>query len=318
MPKRSGIKKIAIIVVALILLGLFANSYFYKDHQDGDIDWPSVGQAAIGSVEEGILARSSNNERLRPIASMAKVITALAIMERRPFKPGQQGETYTITEDDIASMNAYMSDGGSVLPILVGMRLTQYQALQRILIASDNTIADILVERIFGSMESYTAYAQNMLKRMGLNRTIVADASGFSSETASTPSELIAIGIAALKNSIIAKIVSQQQAQVPVAGNIKNTNQLLGTNGIIGIKTGTTDAAGSCLLLAARYTFKDGQKRTIVGVIMGDKNHRSLYSDTKSLLASARHVFDTVAVKSTHNANEQPLKERKRKTSRNI
>ena len=100
------------------------------------------------------------------------------------------------------------------------------------------------------------------------------------------------IGIAALKNPVIARIVAQQQVQVPVAGNIKNTNQALGMNGMIGIKTGTTDAAGSCLLFAARYTAKDGRKGILVGVIMGDKNHKSLYSDSRDLLASAKKAIN--------------------------
>jgi len=184
-----------------------------------------------------------------------------------------------------------MSEGGSVLPMRIGMKLSQYQAMQRMLIASDNNMADILVERIFGSMEAYISYAQYMLKRMSLSRTVVADASGFSPATVSTPSELIVIGIAAIKNPVIAGIVSQRQARVQVAGIIKNTNQLLGTEGIIGIKTGTTGKAGSCLLFAARCTDKDGQKKTIIGVIMGDKNHSKLYSDSRDLLASAKQGF---------------------------
>jgi len=137
---------------------------------------------------------------------------------------------------------------------------------------------------------------------MGLSRTIVADASGFSEATMSTPSELVLIGIAALKNPVIARIVAQQQAQIPVAGIIKNTNQLLGTDGIIGIKTGTTSKAGSCLLFAAGYTARDGQKRTIVGVIMGDRNHSTLYSDTKDLLASAKQCFGLLETQSTGKA----------------
>jgi len=62
----------------------------------------------------------------------------------------------------------------------------------------------------------------------------------------------------------------------PVAGTdtgvgiIQNTNQLLGTDGVLGIKTGTTDEAGSCLLFAARYACRGRAKVTIVGVIMGD------------------------------------------------
>ena len=75
---------------------------------------------------------------------------------------------------------------------------------------------------------------------------------------------------------------------------IKNTNQLLGTHGVIGIKTGTTGKAGSCLLFAARYTARNGKKGTIVGVIMGDKNHRTLYRDSRDLIASAKQYFGPV------------------------
>jgi D-alanyl-D-alanine carboxypeptidase (penicillin-binding protein 5/6) len=315
-----SIKKfIPLLLIALIGIGFFANSLFSKNRndisqkrlrQDGQLAWPAVGQAAIGSVEEGVLARSSTNEKACPTASMAKVITALAIMEKQPFEPGQDGETYTITKKDIESLNAYISEGGSTLPILIGMKVTQYQAMQRMLIASDNNMADILAERIFGSMETYVSYAQNMLKRMRLTRTIVADASGFNPATVSTPSELIAIGIAALKNPVIAKIVAQQQAQVPVVGTIKNTNQLLGINGTIGIKTGTTHEAGSCLLFAARYTSKDGKKRTLVGVIMGDKNHSSLYNDSKDLLASAKQIFGPVKEQPKGNVTGHTQKQR--------
>jgi D-alanyl-D-alanine carboxypeptidase (penicillin-binding protein 5/6) len=269
---------------------------------DIPLAWPADGQAAVGRVEDGWLARSSANEARRPIASMAKVITALAIMDKQPFALGQDGPTYTITREDIASMSAYIAEDGSVLPLLIGMKLTQYQALQRMLIASDNNMADLLAERIFGSQEAYVAYAQAMLQRMGLRRTVVADASGFSPATASTPSELVAIGIAALGNPVIAAIVAQAQAELPVVGLIHNTNQLLGTAGVIGIKTGTTEQAGHCLLFAARYATADGHPVTLVGVIMGETSATSLFRDSRELLESAQHGLGRVEVQPTGDA----------------
>jgi len=220
-------------------------------------------------------------------------------MEKQPFELGQEGQTYTITAEDIATMNAYIAEDGLVLPLLIGMEVTQYQAMQRMLIASDNNLADILVERIFGSMAAYVLYAQDMLQRMGLSQTVVADASGFSPDTVSTLSELVAIGIAALQNPVIAEIVAQPQAQIPDTGIITNTNQLLGVDGVIGIKTGTTDEAGSCLLFAARYAAGDGQNVTIVGVIMGDTDHTSLFSDSRNLLTSAKQGFGLVETRPT-------------------
>ena len=304
---RRGIF-IGLFGVILLLFGIYSVTSFFKDKsvpstesvpqqmtlvEDVQLAWPAVGQAAVANVEDGLLARSSDNEKVRPIASMTKVITALAIMEKQPFELGQPGQTYSITKEDIESMSAYIAKGGSVQPLLIGTKLTQYEAMQRMLMASDNNMADILAKRIFGSQKAYVSYANDMLKRMGLSRTVVADTSGFSPDTVSTPSEMVAIGVAALKNPVIAEIVAQPQAQIlgdryPV---FKNTNQLLDTDGVIGIKTGTTVEAGSCLLFAARYTGKDGQEKTIVGVIMGDINHDSLYSDSRKLLASARQLL---------------------------
>jgi D-alanyl-D-alanine carboxypeptidase (penicillin-binding protein 5/6) len=325
MKKRARIKKfIPLLLVAIIFTGYFANSLYTKyrhgitqrRHRDGQLVWPGEGQAAIGSVEEGVLARSSDVERVCPTASMAKVITALAVMEKQPFKPGQEGESYTITKKDIENLNDYISEGGSALPILIGMTVTQYQAMQRMLIASDNNMADILVEMIFGTKEAYLSYAKDMLNRMGLGRTIVADASGFDPATVSTPSELFVIGVAALKDPVIARIVAQQRVQLPVVGTIKNTNQLLGTNGIIGIKTGTTRKAGSCLLFAARYFTVSGKKRTIVGVVMGDKDHRNLYSDSRDLLLSAKEVFRRAETQQAGHAVSRAMKQHKHRTSR--
>lgn len=265
------------------------------------LDWPAAGQAAIGSTDDGLLARSSNNEKKQPTASMAKVIAALAVMEKQSFKAGQKGQSYVFTAKDEANYNMEVDRGGSVVPVYKGMELTQYEAIQAMLIASANNVADSLVEKTFGSQEAYISYANDMLHRMGLNNTVVADASGFNPSTASTPSELVMIGIAALKNPVIAEIVAQSDAYIPGVGMIQNTNDLLGANGVIGIKTGTTDAAGNCLLFAARYTDKNGKNVTIVGVIMGDSDATSLFADSQSLLASVREGFGLVETEAANN-----------------
>lgn len=253
--------------------------------------WPEVGYAAIGSVEDGVLAHSSDNEEPRPTASMAKVITALAIMEKQPFDLGEMGESYRLTSEDVGNYHREAARDGSVLPVYDGMVLTQYQAMQAMLIASSNNIADLLADRIFGSEEAYRSYAQKMLKRMGLRETVVADASGFNPATASTPSDLVMIGIAALKNPVIADIVAQPHAWIQGVGIVKNTNELLTNGEVVGIKTGTTNEAGSCLLFAARYTNKNNQEVTIVGVIMGNTNSAKLFRDSETLLASTKQAL---------------------------
>jgi D-alanyl-D-alanine carboxypeptidase len=57
-------------------------------------------------------------------------------------------------------------------------------------------------------------------------------------------------------------------ARVPVAGTVVNTNHLLGLDGDIGIKTGSTSEAGGCLLFAVR-TAAGGVPVTLVGAVLG-------------------------------------------------
>jgi D-alanyl-D-alanine carboxypeptidase (penicillin-binding protein 5/6) len=63
------------------------------------------------------------------------------------------------------------------------------------------------------------------------------------------------------------QIVSMAQATLPVAGRQYNKDALLGRDGIVGIKTGTTSRAGGCFVFAARRHLA-GRSITVVGAIM--------------------------------------------------
>jgi len=256
------------------------------------LTWPATGQAAVGSIEGGLLARSTNEE-LAPMASMAKIIAALAVIEQ--LKPGQLDQSFTLNLQDVASYHAYAAQGGRVLKVYEGMALTPYQALEVILIFSANNITDTLVARVFGSAEAYKSYARAMLQRMGLRRTVIDDANGFSTATASTPSEIVTIGIAALKNPVIAEMVARPQTRIPEVGILKNTNELLGVDGVVGIKTGHTTPAGYCLVSAARHATQNRQQTTtIVAVIMGGLKATEVFGDSRKLLSSAKQVFGLI------------------------
>jgi hypothetical protein len=60
----------------------------------------------------------------------------------------------------------------------------------------------------------------------------------------------------------------QGEAVVPVAGTIRNTNTLLGQDGIAGLKTGSTQAAGGCILIAA-WQQESGRGTLIVAAVFG-------------------------------------------------
>jgi len=255
------------------------------------LKWPTRGYAAIGAQGFGLLEHRGSAQKPIPTASLAKLVTALAVLKEHPIAADRKSPVLTLTKADVALFEKYYSIGGSVVTVKPGEHITLYQALQAILLPSANNMADSVAVWAFGSMENYHAYANKMLKQMGLaHTTVAADASGMSPKTTSTTRDLIKLGELALDNPTIAEIVAQKTATIPVHGAISSANSRLGINNIIGIKTGLTDEAGGCFLFAAKHEV-GGKPVTIIGIIMGAQNLRTALAESEPLLNSAKRHF---------------------------
>jgi D-alanyl-D-alanine carboxypeptidase (penicillin-binding protein 5/6) len=256
------------------------------------LPWPSAGQAAVGASGYGVL-ETHNSTQPTLIASITKVITAVAVLKQKPIAPGTQGATITLDGTDVGFFNKYYLNDGSVAQVTAGEQITQVQALQAMLIPSANNIADSLARWAFGSVDAYLTYANQMVKDMGLTNTKVGDTNGFSDTTLSTADDLVKLGIVALTYPPIAQVVSQSSAQVPVAGTVKNVNFLLGQDGVVGIKTGNTDKAGGCYLFAAQREVA-GHKITLVGAILGQPSLVSALQAAPNLIRTSDSGFEQI------------------------
>jgi len=233
------------------------------------LDWPIHGEAAIGAVGYGVLA-THGIQKPQPTASVAKTMLALAVLKKYPIQPGQQGPILTMTQADVDSYNTYVSEDGSVAKVVVGEKITEYQALEALLLPSADNIADTLARWSYGSISAYSSAANAMASSLGMNNTHfgTVDASGLSPATTSTAHDLVLLGQAAIKDPVITQIVDKSYATIPVAGTVHNYNWLLGSYGVNGIKTGNSDQAGGVFLFSAKKTFANGQSVTVIGAIM--------------------------------------------------
>jgi len=256
------------------------------------LPWPDAGQAAIGAEGFGLLD-SHGTQTPAPIASVAKVITALAVLNQKPLNIGEQGPTITLGAADVSSYESYLTEGGSVAKVTSGEQITEYQALETMLLPSANNMAFSLANWAFGSLDSYISYANSFVKTLGLTQTTVADASGFLPQTISTAVDLVKLAQAAMDNPVLAQVVAQPQADVPIAGIVQNTNWLLGTDGIIGIKTGNTDQAGGCFLFAAKHSV-GGQSLTIFGAVLNTPDLVSAVTSAHTLANASIAGFKVI------------------------
>lgn len=262
------------------------------------VAWPAYGSGAVAAVgiegaeEDGLLARYGSQEVL-PTGSIAKVVTALMILAAKPLADGTDGATITFTSADVQYYNETLAENGSSAPVTDGLRLTERQALTAMMLPSANNYAKSLAIWAYGSEAAFLSASRAWLDGQGLEHTSLADTSGLSPATVSTTAEMVRLGELLVTDPVLAPIVAMPAATLPGVGTLENTNSLLGRSGIDGIKTGTTDEAGSCLLFSLDATV-EGQAVTLVGVVVGAQTRPQLAADVLTLIPSIEAGFRTV------------------------
>jgi D-alanyl-D-alanine carboxypeptidase (penicillin-binding protein 5/6) len=260
------------------------------------IRWPTTGSAAVGASGLGLIA-SSGNEKPMAAASVTKVMTALVILTDKPLQMDQQGPSITITDADVQSYQADLANKESVVEVRAGETLTEFELLEGLLIPSANNLAETLARWDAGSIDAFVTSMNKRAADLHLGQTTFADVSGASPRTVSTPSDLMALGMEAMKLEVFAQIVAMPQADLPVAGTVYNVDAVLGQSGIVGIKTGSGLAEGANFLFAATASV-DGHPVTMFGCVMGQPTLARAFTAAKALIASMQaglHVRRVIA-----------------------
>ncbi len=254
-----------------------------------DLAWPGEGEAAVAVNGLGFLGAVGGGDPV-PIASLAKVMTAYLVLGDDPLGPGEEGFEITIGHDDVEDLERRRELGQSVIPVEAGEVLSERQALEALLLPSANNVAALLAVHQAGSVEAFVEEMNEAADELGMGRTTYTDPSGFEDSTVSTARDQLKIARAAMADPTFAEIVALPATVLPVAGEVANLNALIGHEGFIGIKTGSDDAAGGCLLFARRI-HTDDRTRTIFGAVLGQRDGDLI----PAALTATRALTDSVA-----------------------
>ncbi|MCA9330778.1 hypothetical protein KC957_01915, partial [Candidatus Saccharibacteria bacterium] len=127
------------------------------------------------------------------------------------------------------------------------------------------------------------------LQNEGITTMTVSDASGFSPKTVATAADLVRVGELLMRDSLLSGIVSQKSITIPGLGEVPSTNIILG-NDVVGIKTGNTDEAGGCFVIAVKHEVA-GQAVLIVAAVMGAEDVRTAIAQAQRIALDARSGF---------------------------
>ncbi|MEV0182412.1 D-alanyl-D-alanine carboxypeptidase [Streptomyces sp. NPDC050625] len=258
-------------------LALTAEESYQFEGGKVTLPWPAEGQGwmdvdGIGTMD------SFGKQTPVAIGSVAKTMTAYIVLKDHPLKAGEEGPTITV-DATAEKEGGYDKAGESTLnSIKAGDKLTLKQALSAVMIPSANNIARLLARWDAGGSEAAFVKKMNATaKELGMSATTYTDPSGLKETTVSTAGDQVKLGNAVVKVPALVAITSAASWKDPSGHNWPNYNQLPYLVGAIGIKTGSTTAAGGNLLFAARKKV-GGETVTVVGAILGQ--HKPSILDT--------------------------------------
>jgi serine-type D-Ala-D-Ala carboxypeptidase (penicillin-binding protein 5/6) len=253
---------------ALPARSLALNRAIVADQPGGTgFSWPSVRESAV-TLAGLDKSWQSGDQREVPIASVTKMMTAYIVLNDHPLTGGAQGPSIVVSSAAQKAYQAAVANGDSNAAVATGEIISERQALEALLLPSADNIADLLADWDAGSTAAFVAKMNKQARALGMTATKYTDPSGLAASTVSTARDQLILVRKVMAIPAFADIVSLPYAKIPVAGTVANYNYDTGQDGIIGIKTGTDDAAEGCWAFAVKRTVA-GTKRVVYGVVLG-------------------------------------------------
>lgn len=236
-----------------------------------------VNSVLVGDATTGDIYYQYETDLPYPIASTSKLMTCLLTMDA--ISAGQLSLTEQVTVSDAVQSLADSGDG--VIPLKAGEQITVEELLIGALLPSSNECALCLAETIAGSEEAFVQRMDQKAQELGMSRTTFFNSNGLPCYTedvipAKRQNSMSAEDMFRLVSHLlrvypqITDITSLQEAVIEsLELEVRNTNPLLyNQQEVTGLKTGTTNKAGACLVTS--LTADDGaMEHDLVVIVLG-------------------------------------------------
>lgn len=243
-----------------------ANGYY-------DIDAPDYESeiCLLVNSDTDTVIYSKNADMITAPASLTKIVTALVVLSK-----GDSFDTQITCSRE--AVDSLLGTGSSIVGLLADEVVSLEMLLYCLFLPSANDAAVVLAEHYGnGNVQAFVDEMNEYCKKLGCKDTFFANPHGLDDESVegyngttqnqTTANDMYLISKEALKSDVIKKISSKYGKTMPPTNKYEEERYLYNTNallndydphyyeGAVGLKTGTTDKAGSCLVSSAT---KDG------------------------------------------------------------
>lgn len=249
----------------------------------------SAESAAVFSVANEEITYAKNIYDRHYPASTTKIMTAYLAL-----KYGDPDQILTVSQEAIDALDS----GSSLCGLNVGDQISLEQALYGLMLCSGNDAANVIAESISGSMDAFVELMNQEALSLGATQTHFANPSGLPDENHYTTAyDLYLIFQAAVQNDKFVELISSKtyEASYTDADGAAVKQKWSNTNGyltgqydepegvsVVGGKTGTTNAAGCCLVLYS----KSADNAPLISVVLKADSKKDLYNIMTQMLSN--------------------------------
>lgn len=270
----------------------------------------------IVDAKTGYVLQERESKQKRQVASLTKIATAMVVLDWAEHHQGDLGQVATIPPE------AFLGVAENNVGFQPGDTATLRDLLYAALVQSDNIAAYTLANHVGQALQSivpvsgattpvavFVSQMNALAKTQKMQRTLFVNPHGIDTNVKPTPYST-AMDMARLTRYAMNKAgfrfyVSQKERQISFnrAGArkdyiLRNTNELLGTEGVDGVKTGRTARSGDCLILSAQRQAEVIQHgpssatvipRQLIIVLLGST---SRFEEGRQLLGAGWQLYD--------------------------
>lgn len=205
--------------------------------------------ALVVDVKTGKTLYQKNATKVRPIASLTKLMTALVVLDAKQ----NLNQTITVDKNDLDRVKHTHSR------IRMGTKVTRRDALHLALMSSENRMASALARHYPGGRSAFVRAMNNKARQLGMRNTYFYDSTGLSTRNVSTAQDLGKLAAAAYRQPLIRQFTQDENREMRFSAPayslmFNNTNPLVKNPDwdVRLSKTGFTDEAGRCLVMRAK------------------------------------------------------------------
>ncbi len=253
------------------------------------ISWPTAVSAAIYVPDLSLVASSPQQPRV-PIASITKMMTTWVVLHRLPLARGATGPCHVVTPHDLAIFHHDLATDQSNAAVAVGERLCESTLLRGLLVHSAGDFAEILVEMTGLNDAQFVALMNRDAAALGLRSTHYVDVTGIGPGDRSTALDQAHLADILMSGEpVVAPIVTLPWVRLPVAGIVSSYTPYVGQGGVVGVKSGYTNVAGGCDVMAVNFVVGTLSYRAYV-VVLGVVGPNAIVRSGTLALGIARQV----------------------------